>query len=166
MSTLDKESLDTLIGVLTSARNLGFDSLSSPVEFLLEAAVDVCLLLEKAFKEGRLSRQTNPAIKELDISDDLGNPKMIKLNKKRKIFFDPRVADIIKQFTAFFVLLKKSSDEALSFMESIFRTRFLPPKISETVQESKKLPKTSVKACKGAYYRRLRKRRSRIQTQN
>jgi hypothetical protein len=135
--------------------------LSSPVEYLLEAAIDVSLLLEKAFREGKLARSTNPAIKELDISDELGNPKMIKISKKRKIFFDPRVADIIKQFTAFFVLLKKSSDEALSFMESILRTRHLPQVKPVRLEQKKPKATTKVqKRAKAAYYRRQQRRSS------
>jgi hypothetical protein len=165
MNTLDREKLDSLLESVTLAKKLGFESLSSPVEPLLEAAIDVCLLLEKSFKEGKLSQKTNPSIKELDESDDLGNAKMIKLFKKRKIFFDPRVADIIKQFTAFFVLLKKSSEEAISFMETVFRTRFLPPrKTLETEQKSQKLQKSVNKIQKAAYYRRLRQRRSKNKT--
>lgn len=165
MNTLDKDKLDSLVESVTLARKLGFESLSSPVEPLLEAAIDVCLLLEKSFNEGRLSQKKNPSIKELDVSDELGNPKMLKVFKKQSIFFDPRVAEIIKHFTAFFVLLKRSSDEALSFMESILRTRHLPQVKPVRLEQKKPKATTKVqKRAKAAYYRRQQRRSSNRKT--
>jgi hypothetical protein len=168
MDTLDKNRLDSLVEAFSSAKKLGFESLSSPVEILLEAAIDLGLLLEKAFKEGRLGQKANPSIKFLDVSDDLGNPKQITLHKKRRIWFEPRIAEFFKQFAAFCVLVKKSSEEALSFMESMLRTRFLETPVNTPDQEAKiqRIAAKSSKEKKAAYYRRLRKKRTKNQKLN
>lgn len=163
MDTLDRDRVRALAEAFALAEKSGFGSLSSPIDILLEAAVDLCLLLKNAFNEGGRKRKTNPSIKELDVSDSLGNPKMIKIFKENIIIRDPRISSIMEQFAAFFVNLKKSPDTALSFYESVVRTRFLPPKVSKDpsiTKEIQRMARFEHKQSKRAYYRRLRKNRS------
>lgn len=116
MDPLDRNSLESLIEALSKAKKYGFESLSSPVEVLLEAEIDLLLLLSKFLKEGKESLHENPELRfSRDFVDSLGNPKQIRIHNVKPIWFDPETADFLKQLASFFVAIKSR----LSFGEAV-----------------------------------------------
>lgn len=108
IETLDEESLERLISILRSAQKAGFNSLSSPIEVLWDTLIDFVLVLSTKMEEGSLSLRQNPALKELPVRDELGNPKMIKITPQRRFIWDPEIGRFFKNnLLPFFVLLKK-----------------------------------------------------------
>jgi hypothetical protein len=160
LTTLDEKKLDSLLEAVKLAKQFGFNSSSSPVEFLLEAGIDLMLLLAKHLKVPSKGIKQNPIILfKDDEQDSLGNPKQITINKRSKSISDPSAADICKKLASWFVMIKNQDPHRNSFMESLFRTRILKaPEISVAKQTSKKVP-FEKKISRQAYYRRLRRRR-------
>lgn len=162
MNTLDKDKLDVLIASLQAARKAGFESLSSPVEPLLETAIDVCLLLSSSFEEGKKSQAENPEIRFLDVQDSLGNPKSIKVWKNQKWFWNPQLAEIFRKLASFFAWCKRGSGKIEDFASKISQFFGAQPPI-ETSEQTKKLQeekKQKTKKSSYFYYRRRDKRRS------
>lgn len=96
--TLDEDRLRDLISSLEIARSFGFSSSSSPVDALLEAGIDLALLLKKAFMADSRGRKLSPGIKflisEEDMKNDpdlgydyLHNPKQVSINFPAKWYF-------------------------------------------------------------------------------
>jgi hypothetical protein len=166
--SLDLDKLGELISILQKAKYYGYSSKSSPVEYLLEAAIDISLLLANSFAEGRESIRVNPEIRFSEKhSDALGNPKQISFAKKKPIWIDPEAAKFLRKLASFFVVLKRrrSLSEALTSSELVvasksdFRKRNPNPtqktKVRTLAYKSKlKAKRTS----RMAYYRRQRKK--------
>lgn len=174
MTTLDRDKLKVLIEVLQLAKKFGFESLSSPIDLLLEAGIDLCLLLSKTFYEGGLERASNPSlIFDEGHVDALNNPRQIRLSKKRKVFWDPELSEIFKQFASFLVRVKHQDPGAKNFMFEALRpfarqplTEILPEPtktqaenfLSYPIRMGKEVASKVSKQRQDAYYRRQNKR--------
>jgi hypothetical protein len=111
IDTLDWEALKSLIESLQMAQKMGFSSQSSPIDVLLEAAIDLTLLLGSALQDAdhAFGRSRNPDIKFLDLAkpDALGNSKSIKIPFGKFDYWDPELGVFVKtQLASFFVLLR------------------------------------------------------------
>lgn len=157
MSTLDEDSLKSLIEALKIARLHGFSSISSPIESLLEAATDICLLLRSSFLEGQRAIKTNPRLKELDVSDALGNPKMVKIFKRRSTWWSPELSEIFKKLATFFVMVKNNDPSILDFMSNFERKVSHVPRQKAEASQRTEDARQSLKA-RRAYHRRQRKK--------
>jgi hypothetical protein len=97
------------------------------VDVLLEAAIDVNLLLAKAFNEGCRKRENNPALKFSETEQDsLGNPKQIRIRKESEVLWNPVVGAICTELASFYVLLKKGDPQALDFFDRIQGLKGMP----------------------------------------
>jgi hypothetical protein len=160
-STLDKDRLDDLIKVLSSAKTLGFESLSSPVDVLLEAGIDVMLLLKNSFKEGSRGRQNNPSLKFSEKEQDaLGNPKQIRIKKPPNVFWSPQLAEIFDKLATFLALIKRNEPSTLRYFNRI-KSLVQPPTSEEKSLEESKKTQFNVNLANLArinFHRRQRKR--------
>jgi len=158
LTTLDKDRLDELIKALQSAQQMGFSSLSSPVDALLETGIDLFLILSSLFTEGAQERIKNPEIKFSRTQvDSLNNPKQIRLRKTQKEFWDPQLSKMFRKLASFLVLVKNRKPDALPFMRSVFRTAHSPPRLSRENKETKET-QHAISNKQQAYHRRQRKR--------
>jgi len=111
MDVLDKDQLERWIQVLTEAKEIGFSSLSSPIEPLLEVMIDLCLQLKQLLQEGRTTWETR-SNKTLKFSkfqvDSLSNPKVITSEKQRHVAWDPSISFFFKELAETLVRLKAS----------------------------------------------------------
>jgi len=162
--TLDKERLDDLIKVLETARDLGFNSLSSPVSILLEAGIDVMLLLRKSFIEGTFKAKpgVNPSLIFSETEQDaLGNPKQIRItHKDDKFAWDPELSEIFTQLTSFLVLVKNQDPTAKKFFHGISAKGHSRQPSMETSKQSQEtqIGFNLANLAKINYHRRQRKR--------
>jgi hypothetical protein len=153
----DFEQLKELIEVLKMAQKYGFSSKSSPIDLLLEAFIDLSLMLGKLFKEGAKARRNNPGLKFLDMSDELGNPKQLKVFTPSKLYWDPWTSEIFKSLASFGVLVKRLKPGKASFMEAFSGLSFTIPPKALSPPEKHRLEKKSqfeLKQARRAYYRR------------
>jgi hypothetical protein len=159
MNTLDKDRLKGLIQTLQFASKTGFSSLSSPIEFLLEAAIDLSLLLSSQFQEGKLDRISNKEVRFLDNQQDsLGNPKQISFRKKRKMYWDPEASKFLRKLSLFFVHLKNHNPFSRAYM-ALEEEKILPPTRRSSEQKTQKKKKQQTLKKNAAYYRRQRLKR-------
>jgi hypothetical protein len=111
MSSLDENRLKTLIENLQLAQKMGFSSSSSPIEYLLEAAIDLNLQIGSLLSEGTAGQILNQDLKFLDLEkpDALGNSKSIKIGPKKSLgYFAPQIGKFLSKYqTSFFVLIKQ-----------------------------------------------------------
>lgn len=157
------EKLRLLSQMLRDAEKYGFEfsfeSLgSSPVDVLLEVTTDALLLLRAFYGEGSQGRRASPGIAFLDRSDELGNPKSIKINIDRERFWDPEAPKFLMELASGFVKLKRGLPVRSAFM-ALFGSI---PTVSVTTSGSKPkvVPlKKRTSAANFAYYRRRGKRR-------
>lgn len=157
---LDEEGLKSLIEALQAARHFGFASSSSPVEYLLEAGVDLLLTLSSLFKDGRPARRVNPELQFSDKEvDSLNNPKQIRLVKKQPIWQDELLAEKFKQVASFLIQVKQRDPRARSFAEQPETPVSQNPPTGGLGQEVLKISSTLTKLAVDAYHRRQRKRR-------
>ena len=147
---------------LQMALQFGYESNSSPVVFLCEAASDICLQLSLVLNEGQKEKQKNPEIKFLDTSDALGNPKSIKIFPKGKVFWDPEQALFIKNLASFFIKVKNQDSDAIAFMAKAIgvQAKTPPENIKEQDEQETKVTANIAKIAEIAYHRRRRKKRS------
>lgn len=106
---LERDQIKFQIEILTEALNMGFASPSSPVEPLFEVVIDLLLKLRNQLQEG-LSfwhGRKNPAIKFLDVADELANPKSIKIWDRREPAWDPRICQFIEQIVLDLTKIKR-----------------------------------------------------------
>jgi len=109
---------------------------------MLEVIIDLNLRLAEFFKEGGpLEERKNPAVKELDISDALGNAKMIKIFTNPKWAHpDPETSIFFRRLAEKFVLFKNTGLIS-SFME---KKEYGTPVIQDKTQMiGKKITKVS-----------------------
>lgn len=100
--------LDSLIESLETARKMGFGSTTSPTGFLLEAAIDLSLLLGKSLEEGNHPEKLNQGLKELDKTDALGNQPLVRVGPKTsQDWWDPEAGRFVKHNLASFLILLK-----------------------------------------------------------
>jgi len=107
--SLDKDRLDLWIETLTRAKTVGFSTLSSPVEPLLEVMVDLSLQLKNLLQEGTVTWETrsNKSLKfsEFEV-DALSNPKVIRSEKQRNTAWDPSISFYFKELAETLIRLK------------------------------------------------------------
>jgi hypothetical protein len=178
--TLDLDKLQGLIETLQLAKKLGFSSMSSPIEYLLEAAIDISLLLSSCMREGKMPLQDNPSLKFSErFQDELGNPKQIRFQKRKPIWWDLEAAEFLRNLASFFVVLKRrrSVPEALKSSGLLVASTQKPQEeIPEKTQKLKRTPpqpsaqllktreRRSKENSRKAYYRRHRKKMSNIES--
>lgn len=163
LNTLDKDRLKELISTLQLASKAGFSSLSSPIEVLLEVAIDLSLLLSNQYSVGKKERISNKEIRFLDDkSDALGNPLQISFRKKRREYWDPQTAKFLKQLASFFVQLKVFSNFREAYMASGIGRNFSNKTPINPSEQNKKARKRASKIRQNknrAFYRRQRNKR-------
>lgn len=119
--TLDKSNLDQLIDALLVARSYGFESSHSPVEFLLQAMIDLCLQIGDDLQEGTPGRKLNQELIFLDDAkaDALGNSPQKKIGPIRSPpFSDISAGKFLKtNLASFLVLLKNRVPFQKAFLE-------------------------------------------------
>jgi hypothetical protein len=162
MNTLERDRLDGLIETLQLAKKFGFSSLSSPIEPLFEAAIDMFILLSTLLKEGSPSLQRNPEIKFLDVPDALGNPKSVKIHKVLPDFQDQEASEYLMKLASLMVALKRR----LSLPKALKASGLAVDRPTQTQNNSEKAiqNKSGVPNSKrknSAYYRRQRKIKNR-----
>ena len=141
MNTLDKDRLKDLIKFLQLADKVGFSSLSSPTELLLEIQIDLALLLDNLLREGQQSQRTNKSVRFSEIDRDaLGNPKQISFfEKKRYLIWSPEAADFYKSVALFSATLKRenSFEKAFAAFRSNYSKLVPPKKIQRKVAKTR-----------------------------
>lgn len=164
-TALDSESrLDSLILALEKAKRIGFESTpgSSPIIVLLDAAVDLCILLanEYGFEEHQNSRQVfvNPSVEfDYSRSDQLGNPVSFKRFIRNKRFekppWDPKAKEFFQSLAELLILIRSGKDLPFSFMEKFRNFLDLPANTSQ-VKNQKKQAKQKKKQSIFFYNRR------------
>lgn len=141
------------------AQKFGFTSNSSPIDFLLEAFIDLSLLIGTLLGEGSSGRKKNPGLKFLDMSDELGNPKSIRVGYPSKKYWDPISSEIFKSLASFGVLIKRLQPGKTSFMEVFAGLSFvLPPKplTAKEINQSRRKEQIRLRKARSAYFRRQR----------
>jgi len=146
---------------------------------MLEVDIDLNLRISDFFKEGGpLEERKNPAIKELDIADAIGNAKMVKLFDRPKwAYSDPEISEYFREHARKLVAFKKSGRLA-SFMEdeknrtSEVQGRKTKGGGKKAAKLSRANPKSGIKNASSkasqsrrAYWRRQRKSRIRYKKQ-
>jgi hypothetical protein len=104
-----KREIDDLIATLELAKSVGFESTSSPAQFLLDAAIDISLLLGSELEDPQVPEiSLNQDLKEQGV-ESLNNPKLIKVGPRKKpTLWDPLAGRFCKKnLAAFFVVLQK-----------------------------------------------------------
>lgn len=113
---LNPVSVEDLIEKLKSSIQYGFTTGFSPIDVLLEAGIDLLLLinniLREALEQAELprGRRINPGLifsnREQDV---LGNPKMIKIFFESKYFIpSPEIVDDFNVMIQYLIALKQS----------------------------------------------------------
>lgn len=90
---VDKNQIDQLISILSLAKENGFDSHNStPAVEILDAITDMSQILGRLLNSPEAPGQKlNQGVKELDVADDLGNQKMIRVGpKSSRPLYDPK----------------------------------------------------------------------------
>lgn len=106
---LDKDLLDSWIEILQRAKTVGFSTLSSPVEPLLEVMVDLSLQLKNLLQEGRVTweARSNKSLKFSQFQvDALANPKVIRSEKQRHSAWDPSISTFFEETAKILIALK------------------------------------------------------------
>lgn len=108
MNTLDEPKLEEYIRILQQAKKFGFSGPSSPVELMLDTATDLLLLIGASFEEGRYDKRKNKEYipNKWDVSDALGNRKIILKTPQRNLYFDPKAAEFVKKIAGVLIGLK------------------------------------------------------------
>lgn len=106
---LDKDLLNVWIDILQRAKTVGFSTLSSPVEPLLEVMVDLCLQLKQLLQEGRVpwEARSNKSLKFSQFQvDALANPKVISSERQRHSAWDPSISFFFQELAQTLIALK------------------------------------------------------------
>jgi len=176
-----EDELGALIELLQTAKRYGYEasSSSSPLTPILEVITDLNLRLAQFFdKGGPLQERNNPSIKEMDISDALGNAKMIKLFDRPKwAYQDPKISIFFRGMARSYQKFLKTG-KLTSFVQKRVLADF---RFRSTLKErSKKAEKTGkeikdktpisskieVKNASYWFYRRQRKSGKRVKRYN
>jgi hypothetical protein len=165
MNPTNRAKVEELIELLHIAKLFGFDAQFSPIEPLLEAGIDICLLLSRSYKEGTKQQKTNPKIISTGRVDSLGNPKLIKVYQDRQWIWDPRLGEFFTKMAQVFALLRKGGLTFSAFMakiEKFFRSLQPPIKTSEKRRTSPRRVRNRLlkQRRRDAYYRRKKRARS------
>lgn len=157
---LDSSNLRELIRILQIADKHGFglSQLSSPIDILLNAIIDMILLLKTQLSVGSKFRKNNPGMIFSDkISDALGNPKQILFRKKERLLWDPQASDILLSLASALVLVKNGKSLRKAFMA--FSQEILINDIAaleKTQEDSKNLTNRNINSQRASrhWYRR------------
>lgn len=106
---LDKDLLDSWIEILQRAKTIGFSTLSSPVEPLLEVMVDLSLQLKNVLQEGTVTweARSNKTLKFSEFQvDALSNPKVIRSEKQRTHAWSPSISLYFEELAKTLIRLK------------------------------------------------------------
>lgn len=165
MNALDKSSLEERLKLLRLALKFGFESdLSSPMELMLDTTTDLLLLIATSFEEGKLDQRKNKVFvpNKRDVSDALGNRRIISKTPQRNLYFDPEAAKFLKKLAGVLIGLKNRLplDKALiayhvdlTFLHSAKLRQKLE---KDKASKQKKLYKSKVSS---EYHRRQRQRK-------
>jgi hypothetical protein len=161
-----EDRMKDLLQVLEIANKMGYSSTSSPMEYLLEAGIDICLLIANEFEIGKMPlRKTPELIFSQKSLDPLGNPKQIRIHKKDPVWLDPEVANFFRTLASFFVEIKnrRSLPTALkSAGLAVVSTLQKPSSKTEVRQKTLKQKRADFAAKQQkvrAYHRRLSKKK-------
>lgn len=156
--TLEQDKIQGIREALRFAEQLGFSSNSSPVDILLQALIDLSLLLAKSFKDlDKIKRQRlTPSLEwDYDRSDSLGNPVSYKKKILPKPIGDPLSESFFIGLAAFGVRFRNGSLTTKSFADS-FANFISTPKGAKTNNRKNKIAETKTKQSSLAYFRRRR----------
>ena len=155
MNTLDKDRLSSLIKTLELAKKIGFSSLSSPIEMLLEIQVDLALLLSGLYKAGTQGRLDNKSIRFSEFErDELGNPLQISFRNPRKVYWDPDLADYYRKLARFVVETKNGVSFRKAYMAFDKVTQTCTPKGASKTNKKQCRTSSLQKRKNSAYFRR------------
>lgn len=159
LDCLQQESLSQLQEALRLVERFGFSlEQSSPTVVLLDAAIDLALLLKRSFTfEESKQERLNDLVKINEYkTDSLGNAKSIRIKQFRDAYADPLSDQFFTELAEFFVRIKNRQPIHQSFMDWI--KSFLPDLSPVSQPEQNKAHKKRTKRHKNAaYYRRQRK---------
>lgn len=116
------ERLQSFQQMLREAIDYGYDTEllsfgSLPIDVLLDAAVDIFLLIGKFLTEGRSSSKKNQGIRFSDKHQDvLGNPKQMKINYPSTYYWDPKAEEVFLQLARALIKVKNHKNIRKTFM--------------------------------------------------
>jgi hypothetical protein len=165
-----EETLDRILESIELARKYGFQvsTGSSPIVFLLEAAIDIFLHLSFSYEEEIFDQSPevgiNPSI-EFDErrTDALGNILSVKKYFRNKAFqkpeWDPEAKEIFQSLAASLVSFKRTNNLRFSLNENLKNVIHLPPNTSEIQKQGSKSKEYRNKKTKSNYYYYRRQRK-------
>lgn len=160
LSLLEVDKVRELIKFLETCLQTGFElSTSSPIDILLDALIDLSLLLKISYKEGGKERKKTPGLKFSErFQDPLGNPRQTKIHFESQIAWDPQAAEFFAALGSLGVRLKNGDSFKGAFMALIKGfPEFLttpPKKSSEPEEIQKDRTKPGMKQTRRKYYYR------------
>lgn len=151
------QALDQFRSLLDQAIRYGYDisfdeksSLEfSPVEILLDALIDILLIIWRYYQFGTQGLKKNQGLGFSDkFQDVLGNPKQFRINFPREYFWDPQAQEIFLSLASTFVKIKNKESIKKVFMTFFEELNFFNP--------PRKIPKSKQKSQANYYWRRRR----------
>ena len=89
----------------------------SPFEVLIEAAIDIFLILRKYLNQGVLSQRPNQGLGfSKSHQDVLGNPKQFRIYYPSKYYWDPKAEQYFFRLAEAFVRIKRQESIRTSFV--------------------------------------------------
>lgn len=162
---LDESRLDQMIEALKLAKFAGFRSSSSPVNVLLNAAIDICIRISNSYKDGVPKfERTNPTIKIDRVKlDPLGNPLSVNINRYREEAWSPEIALFTKQLAVFFSRMcrkdfnfQKDFHDLLNSLNDLIPPGIIPQKSKNAEKRKKNIKEIRAKQAQNFYFRRRR----------
>lgn len=127
------ERVEKFSQMLKEAMQYGYDVLLgssfdfSPVDVVLDSAIDILLILRRMFEEGATAARKNAGLGFSEIySDPLGNPKQFKISFPSKYYWDPSAKEIFYGLAQTFVRIKNQESIKESFHD-FFEEYFVHP---------------------------------------
>jgi hypothetical protein len=158
---LDADKIRDLIKILESGLRVGLEfSASSPIDILLEAAIDLSLLLKDTYKEGGKFLKKTPGLKFSErFQDPLGNPKQLRVSFETQVGWDIQASEFFEALASLCVRLKNGDSFKGAFMALMekfpeLRTTLPERKSSEKSKVQKISTKSSSKGVRRKYYYR------------
>ncbi len=159
------DKLKLFQNMINEAIIYGFDVLLetsfdfSPVDIVLDCAIDIMLLLRRMFELGAASQLPNIGIGFSDWEQDvLGNPKQFRITSPSKYYWDPNADEFFTQLAQTFVEIKNQKPIRKCFHDFAELTGLIKPQV--------KVRGYSRKAKARYQYWRRRQRRNRLREKN
>lgn len=134
--------------------DLSFDEKSSltfsPVEILLDALIDILLIIWRYYQYGTEGLKKNQGLGfSPKYQDALGNPKQFRINFPKEYFWDPKAQEIFLNLASTFVKIKNKESIKNAFMAFFDDLNIFKP-------QGQKNPKKKQKSQASYHWRRRR----------